>query len=137
MKKKIVYTLVILVLGFGGYIYYRVSKSRPDLSNATPAISIAATELYRQYQANEAAANDQFLKKVVEVTGVVADIQGTDSTLNIELQGGDMGGVNCGIADANIKTNSLQKGSIVKLKGECKGFIMDVLLNDCVIEDKH
>jgi hypothetical protein len=137
MKKKILYTILIFVLCFGGYIYYRVSKPRPGLDNVTPALSITAVELYKQYQTNESAADSQFLKKVIEVTGVVADIQGTDSTLNIELQGGDMGGVNCGIADANIKTNSLQKGSIVKLKGECKGFIMDVLLNDCVIEDKH
>jgi hypothetical protein len=136
MKKKIVYTLLILLLGFGGYIYYRVSKPRPGLSNVTPAVSIAATELYRQYQANETAADSLFIDKVIEVTGTVANIEATDSTLSLELKGGESGGINCSIAGGN-KTNVFKSGDTVTLKGRCSGFLMDVLLTDCVIEDKH
>jgi hypothetical protein len=136
MKKKIVYTVVILVLGFGGYIYYKVSKPRPGLSNATPYVTIAATELYRQYQSNETLADSQFLDKVIEVTGTIADIEATDTTLSLELKGGESGGVNCSIAGGN-KINSFKSGDAVTLKGRCSGFLMDVTLADCVIEDKH
>jgi hypothetical protein len=136
MKKKIVYTALILTLGFGGYIYYRVSKTRPGLSNVTPAVTITASELYRQYQANETVADSQFLDKVIEVTGTITDVESTDSTLSLELKGGESGGVNCGIAGGN-KTNSLKSGDAVTLKGRCSGFLMDVTLTDCVIEDKH
>ena len=136
MKKKIIYTILILVLGFGGYIYYRVSKPRPGLSDATPAVTISATELYRQYQSNETTAESQFLDKVIEVTGTIADIEATDSTLSLELKGSEAGGVNCSIAGGN-KINSFKNNDTVTLKGRCSGFLMDVTLTDCVIEDKH
>jgi hypothetical protein len=137
MKKKILYTVLLAGLVIGGYIYYRVSKPRPSLADAAPALSIAATQLYSEYQSNETTADSQFVNKVIEVTGIITDIQATDTTLAIELKGGDQGGVNCEIAGGNNKNNSLQKGSTVTLKGKCSGFLMDVTLADCVIEDKH
>jgi putative nucleic acid binding protein len=136
MKKKIVYTVLILILGFGGYIYYRVSKPRPGLSNVPPAVNITATELYRKYEANETTADSLFLDKVIEVTGTIADVESTDSTLSLELKGGESGGVNCSIAGGN-KTNAFKAGDAITLKGRCSGFLMDVTLTDCVIKDKH
>jgi len=136
MKKKIFYAILIIVLGIGVYIFYRVSKPRQGLVNVSPAVTITANELYRQYQANEPAADSLFLDKVIEVTGTIADIEATDSTLSLELKGGESGGVNCSIA-GGTRTNSFKSGDAVTLKGRCSGFLMDVTLTDCVIEDKH
>jgi putative nucleic acid binding protein len=135
MKRKIIYTVFIMAACIAGYIYYRVSKPRPSLKDATPALTIDAAELFKQYQTNEVKADSQFLDKVIEVTGIITDIQSTDSTLSIELKGGETGGINCGIAGGN-KENSLITGSTVFIKGKCSGFLMDVTLSDCVIEDK-
>jgi tRNA_anti-like len=136
MKKKIFFAILLIALVTGGYVFYRVTKLRPSLTDATPALSISATDLYDQYQKDETAADKKFADKVIEVTGTIIDVQGTDSTLSIELKGGDLGGINCSIA-GGTKANTDQKGGSLTLKGKCNGFLMDVNLTDCVIEDNH
>ena len=132
MLKRILLIVSIAILctiAWGVHLYF---KTRPDIGSMKASVSLSATSLYAQYQKDEAPANTLFLEKIIAVDGEVLDVSKTDSTLSIQLKGGDNGGVNCSIR--NIPKTIPQKGSRVTIKGKCSGFLMDVNLVDCVLE---
>jgi len=134
MRKKLILIGLIIILIIVGWAFHLFTETRPGLVNIKADVSINADELYNQFQVDETVANKKYLDKIIEVNGIVTDIEQTDSTLSIELKGTETGGVNCGIADVTNKKLSFQKGSTISIKGRCSGFLMDVNMVDCVIE---
>ena len=135
MKKK--YFLVagiiwIVLAGFGLYFY---NKPHTSAASMSADIRIDAGDLYDQYQKDEAAGNKKFLDKIVEVKGRVADTHQEGNATNIQLESGNpAGGINCSIYNGGDKIQLPAKGSTVTVKGKCSGFLVDVNLVDCVIE---
>jgi hypothetical protein len=134
VKRKIFIITIIVFLCFAGWVYHLFTQRRAGLNDVKADISLSAVELYNQYQSDETAANKKYLDKVVEVKGEVTDIQKTDSTLSVELKGGDLGGINCGLADIIDGKDLPKKGNTITVKGKCSGYLMDVNLVDCLIE---
>jgi hypothetical protein len=135
MRRKYFLLAGIIVIAIALWIFHLFTQRRPSLDDMKADISIESVDLYNQYQQNEATANTKYLDKIIEVKGTVTDIQQTDSTLGIELNGADAGGINCGMAD-NMHGKELlfKKGDTLTVKGKCSGFLMDVNLVDCIIE---
>lgn len=135
MRKKyfLIAGIIWLVLvGFGLYYY---NKPHTSAANMEIDASIAAVDLYNQYAENEISANKKFLDKIIEVKGKVVDMQQAGNSTNIQLDGGSpAGGVNCSIAENSSQIKLPGKGSMVTVKGRCSGFLMDVNLVDCVLE---
>ncbi len=132
MRKQIILLTGVVVLcsvAWGFHLYF---KTRPDIGSEKPSASLTANALYTQYQKDEIAANQLFLEKIIAVDGEVVDVAKTDSTLSIQLKGGETGGINCSIR--NMPKTIPSKGSVVTIKGRCSGFLMDVNLVDCVLE---
>jgi exonuclease VII large subunit len=80
----------------------------------------------------------RYINKIIEVNGTIASVTPADSThLNISLKtGSDMSSVICTFQ--NITDPSKYKsGEEITLRGECSGFLMDVLLNNCAIVVKR
>jgi hypothetical protein len=134
MKKKLLpFTGIVLLccIGFGLYLF---NEPHSGIQHIKPAVTIAATELYEEYNSNEKNADSKYIDKVIEVSGIVSDDQKTDSTINISLKGGTMGGINCSLSLSDNKNISMPAvGTNLTLKGKCTGFLMDVELVDCVI----
>ncbi|MGI8951535.1 MAG: OB-fold protein [Chitinophagaceae bacterium] len=135
-RKKYFVIAGILLLCFAGWGLYLFNKPHTSVQNIKASETIAATDLYKQYAANENAANQEFLDKVIEVKGKVSDAQKTDSSFSVLLNAGAAtGGVNCNLSFNDNKKIPLPKqGDFVTIKGECAGFLMDVTLVDCVLE---
>jgi hypothetical protein len=134
MKKKLLaFTGIVLLccIAWGLYLFY---KPHSGVENIKPAVTIAATALYQQYNADEKYGDSIFLDKVIEVKGIVSDEQKTDSTLNILIKASDLGGINCSLSLKDNKNISMPAiGENITLKGKCTGFLMDVELVDCVV----
>ena len=115
---------------------YLYNKPHSDTSAIKPAFSFNAGDLYREYRADETAANKKLVDKVIEVRGMVSDLRQTDSTADVQLDTGDPEGtISCGFLVIGHKQMSLPaKGSSVTIKGRCTGLLADVNLVDCVIE---
>ena len=131
--KNIVLIVAILAALGGGYGYYLYQKPVPTAGDLKTDVSLAATELYSAYETDEAAANDRYLGKTLEVTGTVAGVT-TDENGQVTVQleaGGLMGGVSCELAPG--QTADVAEGQEIRLKGVCAGMLMDVVLNRCVI----
>ena len=135
MKYYVLALIVFLTLiGIGGLWQY--NKPSRNLAAETADLTITAPELYNQYSENETQANQQYLGKVVQVRGTLQTVnRGENGSLNLILDAGsEMGGVICEIPAGNVPEGlNLQTGKELTLKGQCTGFLMDVVLVKCVI----
>ena len=131
--------LVFLLSGIsvGLYLY---NKQHKDVTKVNPDYIMDARELLTAFMADEKAASEKYINKVIEVTGLVASAEfgSADSTLSLTLSGnGDGSGVICTFNGITSKSPfSYKKGVTITVRGECSGFLMDVLLNNCALVSK-
>jgi hypothetical protein len=126
--------LLLVLIGIAAYFQY--NKPARNLSGEKADLTIEATALYQQFSENEAQANQQYLDKVVQVKGVLQAVnRGQDGSLNLTLDAGNsMGGVTCEIPAENVPEGAgLQTGKQVTVKGQCTGYLTDVVLVKCVL----
>ncbi len=108
------------------------NKKHPDTAKVKPDFIVTATALQKEFEDNEATASVRYINKILEVTGTIISVTPADSThMNISLKtGSEISSVICtfpGIGDPS----KFKTGEEITLHGECSGFLMDVLLNNC------
>ncbi len=135
MKKKILIAVLICTVGVAAAGTYLFNKPRQSIMDAQPDAVTNAPTLVSEFESDEIKSNEKYLGKVIEVTGVInATNLDEKGTLNITLQGGDLGGVGCQFETIKIKTpKKLTAGDKITVKGICTGILIDVVLVDCVI----
>lgn len=136
IKIVLAVVLFIAIAGIGAGLYLYNLKHK-DLSNVKPDFVITATDLQKVFEENESRANAMYINKVIEVSGEVSSVKpGENNTISITLKtGSEMSSVICTFP-ASGKLVSLTQGSPVTIRGECSGYLMDVLLNNCAIPKK-
>ncbi len=135
MKKIILYG-ILLVAGIGAIVGYRMwNKPHKDILHASADVTVDAKTLYNTYETDEAAANGNYLDKIIVVSGTVRETS-TDETGSVKVMlasDSEMGGVLCELDPlSEHKRTTFQVGEQVKLKGKCDGMLMDVVLTRCV-----
>lgn len=134
MKRYIKYVLLLALIGMG-IGFYLYNKPHQNMQRAKADMTLPASELFSAFEANEDAANAQYLDKVVQVEGVIQDInQDENGQFSLTLESGsDMFGVICQFDEqSEHQTDHLKTGQKVTLKGICTGMLMDVVLVRCV-----
>jgi hypothetical protein len=116
---------------------YLYNLKATDMSKAKPDFIISAPALLKAFEDDETAASAKYIEKVLEVTGIIASVKsGENNILSVSLvAGSDMSSVICtfpAIADHS----KFRTGDEITLRGECSGFLMDVLLNNCAAIEK-
>ena len=129
--KKII--IGILVLGIiGAFIAYKMyNKPHVNVEEASADISITADKILNDFSSDENLANLKYLDKIIEVKGVISEINIEKGIITIETND-DFGNVICHLSEeASRKISGLQEGQIIVVKGICTGFLMDVILVKC------
>jgi putative nucleic acid binding protein len=135
MRKKYILIAAIFWVALIGLAYYFYTKPHSSAANQKTDVHINASELYEQFQRDESAANTRFTDKIIEVKGKVAEIQHNGIRTSLQLDAGvATGGINCSLADGSPNLQVPPKGTLVTIKGKCSGFLMDVNLVDCVVQ---
>lgn len=137
--------LVIIIIGViaavaGIYFYKEYNRKAADLTDAIPTEKVTATELVAAYDSDEAKANQKYLGKIIQVSGLIAEINNQQDTLITVSMGNadDMHKVNCLLEKTAFKdVKSYTTGKAIIVKGICTGFLIDVELNRCVIVADH
>lgn len=132
MKKIIIPILILGAIGIaiGFYMY---NKPVQSLEKKKAEVMISASQLVTEYEADETAANEKYLGKVVEVSGKIADIVSEEGKTKIQLETSNpMAMVICEMEDGS--DTGLNEGDEAKIKGLCSGYLSDVILVQCVSE---
>lgn len=131
MKKKIF--IATTILGSLGLIYGYYEYNRPvqSLASATPDFEIIAKNLIDDFVTDEAKANEMYLGKIIQVEGNILAIE-TGETTVVVLEGIDFNTIRAALSK-DISADERLVGQVVKIKGSCSGFLMDVILNECVL----
>lgn len=114
-------------------LYYYNLKSA-NLAKARPDFIVTASALQKAFEDNEATASTMYINKVLEVTGKIASVKPAENrAVSISLKTeSELTSVICtfhSVSDPAI----FRAGDEITLRGECSGFLMDVLLNNCAV----
>lgn len=128
---------IVFFLALGGILagLWMFNRQHKDLLNVRPDYKITATDLQKAFEDSEAAANEKYMNRVLEVSGVIESVKsGQDNILSVVLKtGSDLSSVICTFPSGTDHTLFIT-GNQITLRGECSGFLMDVLLNNCVMK---
>ena len=113
---------------------YLFNLKHTDMAKAKPDFVITASLLQKDFEVDETAASTKYINKIIEVTGKIASVKpGENNMLSISLATeSDMTSVICtfpAIADIS----KFKVGDNITVRGDCSGFLMDVLLNNCAV----
>lgn len=132
--KKILILIIIIVPLVGGFLgLYLFNKKVAGLENVKADYTIAATNLYDAFETQEQEAIVKYLDKILLVEGRVEKLQvGKEySSIILKADNALAGGINCSF---NHEIKGVSKGEMISIKGKCQGYLMDVVLNNCIIE---
>jgi hypothetical protein len=125
---------VVFFVALGGILagLYMFNLKHKDLSKEKPDVVITAADLQKAFENDEKDATAKYVNKIIEVSGVVSTIAKSDSgSISVTLKtGNDLSSVICTFA-SSPEASSAKEGDELTLRGECSGFLMDVLLNNC------
>jgi RecJ-like exonuclease len=132
-KRILLIVLALGVIGAGiGYALW--NKPHENMASSKAKTTVAATALFAAYNADENAANAQYLGKTIAVTGKVLETSAeTGGPVKITLETGDDFAVICELdALSQHARTSFPVGETITLKGKCDGLNLDVQLSRCI-----
>jgi len=138
MRKKIFFgigigLLCLVVLGI-----YKIYKPHHNAEGDQAVATMPAKVLYNEFLHSENAASKKWVGKVIEVRGIISAVGEGDSYFSINLEGAPEGGVNCSFLKKDLPPGlKINKGDSITIKGKCTGFLMDVNLVDCVVNNNN
>lgn len=132
--KKIIGIVGVLVIGIGAFIGYRMYNKPHRAVEDEEAIAVTAAELFQAFETDEAAANEQYLDKVLAVTGKVSESYINQDGRTVILLSTDnlMYGIQCTLE----RNYTSAPGSMLTIKGICTGYLSDVILVRAVVVEK-
>ena len=132
MKTLLIIGLIGLLAG-GGLVYWIFNKPHRDVTQEK-AVQLTAHKLFDAFKANEAAANQRYLDKAIELSGEVGEvIKNQEGQIVVNFKTNDpLFVINC-----TFKTNpgELKVGQNITFKGICTGYIPDanVVINEGIL----
>ncbi len=141
MKRKkvvryIVLPLLVIIAGLAFYIYKEYNRMHKDTSKLKPDYEISASSLLTEFGSNETSSNKKYWDKVLRVEGSVKEVLQDDKGFYSIVLGdtASLSSVRCSVDSSHgAEAVSLQKGSVIAVKGICTGYNADELLGSDVI----
>jgi hypothetical protein len=125
---------VVFFIAVGGILaaLYMYNKQHTDTAKTKPDYIVTSIALQKEFEDNETAASAKYINKIVEVSGTIASVKlSENNSVSITLiSGSDMSSVICTFTTL-ADSSKLKAGDKVTIRGECSGYLMDVLLNNC------
>lgn len=139
MKRKQIFlitgsVLVVIILIFATIrIFQPASKS---VQKNEAEFMFGASALVNEFMTDEQMANSLYLDKVIQVNGIIDNIADDGSVVVVsikELNG--VSGVLCSFDKNMLLGKELKTGDEITVKGICTGYLLDVVLTKCSLEE--
>lgn len=134
MKKKLLLLALILVIIAAVAAFYQFNKTHPDLHSEKAEYSLTSNELAKAFTENEESATAEYSDAILAIEGEVSSIENQGDTLyTVYLLGEGLSSVACEM-NSKAEADGIKEGEVVKIKGICSGYLLDVILVQCVQE---
>jgi hypothetical protein len=141
MKTKYRYVLAFVVLALLAAVLiwkYTFRESASSVATQKADIEMEATKLVQAFEMDESVANALYLDKIVLVSGTVESVSEDSLGVSVYLKDSDaLSGIICSFDKTALAVSSVEKGTTVRVKGICTGYLMDVVMNKCSLETAH
>jgi len=139
MKAKYIIGIILITILAGAGIGLKMFfKPHADISKSDVVFKLEAPALMNEFQQNEATATSKYSEKVLEITGKLVAKNKLENGTDVLVLEDEMQGISCQLDSSWAKSNQaviqqLQTGQPVKLKGMCKGYLMEIKVSPAVI----
>jgi tRNA_anti-like len=137
-KKKLIIRVLfsaLIILVTGGIVGYKMYTKPHRNVETVKSITVAAAQLATDFENDETRSNSLYLDKVLEVSGEVNEItKNQKGETLIVLKGTGMSTVRCTLEED--APPEIKSGSIASFKGICTGYLTDVVMVRCRIQNK-
>ncbi len=139
MKARyIIGIIVIAILAGAGIGLKMFFKPHAEISKLNIDFQVNAPDLMNEFQQNETAATTKYSEKVLEISGKLVAKNKLENGTNILVLEDEMQGISCQLDSTWAKSNQtviqeLQLGQPVKVKGICKGYLMEIKVSPAVV----
>jgi len=138
MKNKIKITfisissLIVFSVLIGIKLY---NKPHVDVGNSEADFLMTASILMTEYSSDELQADKKYANKILQVTGNIYSISIDEVSPTVSIKDTVSGsGIICAFKPhENSKLLKLKKNQLITIKGICSGYLLDVMMLDCII----
>ena len=136
-NKKFKYILaflgVLAVMLF--FVLKQMNQEHVDVKKTAPDMIIAVDEILSDYQNDEEKANSRFTDKIIQLKGVISKISTQNDNATVTLMSPNFDAtVICSFqSEESLSVLKYEEGGEISLKGICKGYLLDVILVNCVL----
>lgn len=135
------YLLVIAIIALASAFFvlkYAFRKSETSVAGKQTNIEVTVSEILLTFDSNEKLGDSLYLDKIIIVSGKVESVKEDSTGVTIYMKEDDaVSGVLCSFSKDVVNASNIAKGEHLKIKGICTGFLMDVVMNRCVLEDDN
>lgn len=129
----LVFIFLLAVAGILAAVYLYNLKEK-DLGKVKPDYVMTASALQKAFEVGEDLAVEKYANKIIEVTGVIGSVKyGENNSVNVSLETeSNYTLVICTFQNFEDLPD-LSPGQTITIRGECSGYLLDVLMNNCVL----
>ncbi len=139
MKAKYIIGIILIAILAGAGIGLKMFfKPHTEVSKLNIDFQINAPELMNDFRQNETAATTKYSEKVLEISGKLVAKNKLENGTDVLVLEDEMQGISCQLDSSWTKSNpsviqELQPGQPVKVKGICKGYLMEIKVSPAII----
>ena len=130
--KRILLVIGLFIAAGAIYGWLEYNRTATDLATKQADFVLSAAQLTSAFEVDEPNANEKYLGKVIEVEGEILSRESGEHLI-LTLKGTEMVSLRAEMT-SSLDTD-FEVGKSLKLRGICTGFLLDVVLNECVIVD--
>ncbi len=128
--------VIFTVLSILTYVYFEFQRpSRVDVLNSISDDKLSADDLISMFTHDEKLANTIYVEKTIEVKGIIKGISSMNDRRTILLKSKQFtkNFIVCDMMPfGENQVEKLSVGDTIILKGVCKGFLLDVIMLNCI-----
>ncbi|MBC7887790.1 MAG: hypothetical protein H7Z13_07855 [Ferruginibacter sp.] len=121
--KKILFGIIILSIAGAGAIWYIFNEKFSDTNEIKPDYTVNALDLIHEFEKNDSLSNRKYGEKIMVVNGLVTQVEGADTTVNIKMADTTSGSyvIFAFQPQHRYEAKKIKEGELVSIKGSCSG----------------
>jgi hypothetical protein len=138
LKKLLIVGLLFAAILVGA-VWYIFNEKFTDTNKREAAYTVDAMAFLKEFQTNDTAANKKYTEKIITVNGNVAEIEESDSLVNVKMIDTTTQAyiIFAFQQEQAAKAKALKEGDKVSIKGSCSGGIYSDILESETINFKR